>query len=152
MAHRWLLLACLTLGCAQPARRPEPSIDPGRLTPSIDLALMRSAQAWNRGDLDGFMAVYAPDSLPTFVLRGHLLRGFDSIRRNYAPQFAPGAARDSLRFEEFNVRRISDVFALVTARYILFRNGRTTASGPFTLLLQHRPEGWKILHDHSSSD
>lgn len=152
MSHRWLPLAALALGCAQPVQRPEPSIDPGRLTPSLQQQFMRSAQAWNRGDLDGFMADYAPDTLPTYVSHGHVIRGFDAIREVYAPRFAPGAVRDSLRFEEFNARPVSDGFALVTARFVLFQNGRTTASGPFTLLMQHRPEGWKILHDHSSSD
>ena len=44
----------------------------------------------------------------------------------------PAPRRDSLRFEEFNVRPITDGFALVTARYVLYSNGRTTASGPFT--------------------
>ena len=152
MSHRWLILAALSVGCATPAQRPEPSIDPGRLPGSLQQQFLRSAQAWNRGDLDAFMSDYAPDTLPTFVAEGHLRRGFDFIRSRYAPSFAPGAVRDSLRFEEFNVRPITGGFALVTARYVLYSNGRTTASGPFTLLMQQRPEGWKILHDHTSSD
>ena len=152
MSHRWLFLAALSVACSQPAPRPEPSMDPGRLTGSLHQQFLRAAQAWNRGDLDAFMADYAPDSLPTFIAGGHLHRGFDFIRGRYAPSFAPGAARDSLRFEEFNVRPITAGFALVTARYILYSNGRTRASGPFTVLLEQRPEGWKILHDHSSSD
>jgi ketosteroid isomerase-like protein len=32
------------------------------------------------------------------------------------------------------------------------RDGRTTASGPFTLVMERRPDGWKILHDHTSSN
>ena len=152
MRHRWLCLAALVAGCAQPAPRPTPNIDPGRLTGSLHQQFLRSAQAWNRGDLDAFLSDYAADSLTTFVAGGHVQRGFAFIRSRYAPSFAPGAARDSLRFEEFAVRPISDGFALVTARYVLYSNGRTTASGPFTLLMQQRPEGWKILHDHTSSD
>lgn len=152
MSHRWLAFAALALACAQPAQRPEPNIDPGRLSGSLHQQFLRSAQAWNRGDLDAFMSDYAPDSLPTIVDNGHVQRGFDFIRRRYAPSFAPGARRDSLRFEEFNVRPLSDGFALVTARYVLYANGRTSSSGPFTLLMQQRPEGWKILHDHTSSD
>jgi ketosteroid isomerase-like protein len=42
--------------------------------------------------------------------------------------------------------------ALVTARFVPYRNGRTSASGPSTLVMGHRPDGWKILHDHASSD
>jgi ketosteroid isomerase-like protein len=127
-------------------------MDPGRLSGGLERQFIRAAAAWNRGDLDEFMQDYAPGSEPTFVAEGHLQRGFAYIRGRYAPLFAPGAQRDSLRFEEFNVRPLTDEYALVTARYILFRNGQITASGPFTLLMHRRQEGWKILHDHSSSD
>ena len=152
MPHRWLLVAALTSGCAAPATTPAPHMDPGHLASGIESQFARSARAWNAGNLDAFMADYAPDTLPTYFAEGHLVRGFDFIRSQYAPRFAPGARRDSLRFEEFNVRPFTNGFALVTARFILYRNGATTASGPFTLLMEHRPEGWKILHDHSSSD
>jgi ketosteroid isomerase-like protein len=152
MSPRWFLAAALALGCASPPPRTEPSIDPGRLPQSFEAQFARSADAWNRGDLDAFMADYAPDTLPTFVSGGHLVRGFDRIRQNYAPRFAPGAQRDSLRFEEFNVRPLTADFVLITARYILYRGGITTASGPFTVLMQHLPEGWKIIHDHTSND
>ena len=74
------------------------------------------------------------------------------IRGVYAPRFAPGGKRDSLHFEELEVRPLSATLALVTARFILQRNGAITSSGPFTLVMESRPEGWKILHDHSSSD
>jgi uncharacterized protein (TIGR02246 family) len=152
MSHRWLLLAALATGCAQPAQRPVPNIDPGRLEGSLHQQFLRAARAWNSGDLDAFMSDYAPGSRSTYMAGGHLVEGFDQIRSRYAPAFAPGARRDSLRFEEFKIRPIADDFALVTARYILYSNGRTSASGAFTVLLEHLPEGWKILHDHSSSD
>ncbi|MEO8199543.1 MAG: nuclear transport factor 2 family protein [Gemmatimonadota bacterium] len=151
MSQRWLVFTALALGCA-PSTRPRPSIDPVRLQPALESQFARSAAAWNRGDLDAFMSDYARDSLTSFMSGGHLHRGDDFIRSHYAPLFGPGANRDSLRFEEFQVRPITGDFALVTARYILYRNGEISASGPFTLLMQHRPEGWKILHDHSSSD
>jgi hypothetical protein len=37
-------------------------------------------------------------------------------------------------------------------RFPRFRDGRLTASGPFTLVMERRPDGWKILHDLTSSD
>jgi uncharacterized protein (TIGR02246 family) len=151
MSHRWVLAVLLAGGCA-PSPPPGPVMDPGRIQPDFEIQFARAAAAWNRGDLDAFMSDYAPGDLPTYVSAGHLVRGFDAIRSHYAPAFAPGAQRDSLRVEELQVRTISDRFVLLSARYVLFRGGVTTASGPFTLLMEHRPEGWKILHDHSSSD
>jgi uncharacterized protein (TIGR02246 family) len=152
MSHRWLAITAFALGCAPPAQPIKPSMDPASLTPSIQMQFARSAAAWNRGDLEAFISDYAPDSTTTFVAQGHVHHGFQYIRQRYAPQFAPGVPRDSLRFEEFETRSAGTDYALVTARYILYRNGITTASGPFTLLMQRRPEGWKIIHDHTSRD
>lgn len=112
----------------------------------------RAAVAWTQGDLDTFMADYAPDSNTTFMAGREPARGFDWIRAHYAPLFEPGAKRDSLRFESLVARPLAPGVAMVTARFILFRNDTTTASGPFTLVMEERPEGWKILHDHTSPD
>ena len=114
--------------------------------------LDRSAADWNRGDLDGFMADYARDSLTGFVSEGRVQRGYDWIREHYAPRFREGATRDRLRFEQVEARPLGPGYALVTARYVLSHGGATTSSGPFTLVMQRQPDGWKILHDHTSSD
>jgi beta-aspartyl-peptidase (threonine type) len=126
--------------------------DRAQLTASMVAQFSRSADAWNRDDLEAFLSDYADDSLTSFVSQGHLHRGFDFIRQNYTPRFAPGAAHDSLRFEELDARPLSPSLALVTARYVLFKGDSVTSSGPFTLVMEHRPQGWKILHDHTSSD
>ncbi|HXI21838.1 MAG TPA: nuclear transport factor 2 family protein [Gemmatimonadales bacterium] len=150
--HRCTLPFVVGLAACAPRSRPAVAPDPRALRDSLVAQFARSADAWNRGDLDGFVSDYAPDSLTSFVSRGHVHHGFAWIRQNYAPRFAPGAARDSLRFEEFEVRPLAPALLLVTARFVLFRDGQTTASGPFTLIMERRTDGWKILHDHSSSD
>jgi uncharacterized protein (TIGR02246 family) len=114
--------------------------------------LDRAAADWNRGDLESFVSDYAPESTTTFVDGRRARHGFDFIRQNYAPRFAPGARRDSLHFEEVEVRTLAPTLALVTARFVLMRDSTVTASGPFTLVMEQRPVGWRILHDHSSSD
>jgi uncharacterized protein (TIGR02246 family) len=145
----------LALVACRPADRPPASSPPSDrvvLSRQMVTQLERAAADWNRGDLEGFLSDYAPESTTTFVDGRRARHGFDFIRDNYAPRFAAGARRDSLRFEEVEVRPLSSTLALVTARYILHRGGKVTASGPFTLVTEQRPEGWKILHDHSSSD
>jgi ketosteroid isomerase-like protein len=144
---RRLVLLAFLASC-RPAAAPAPDADPR----ALEAQFARSAEAWNRGDLDSFIADYAADSLTTFVSGGHVQRGFAWIRDHYAPAFALGAARDSLRFEEFAARPLGQGRALVTARFVLTRAGRVSSSGPFTLVMEYRPEGWKILHDHTSSD
>ena len=122
------------------------------LVSQITSQLDRAADDWNRGDLERFLSDYAPESTTTFVDGRRARHGFEFIRQYYAPRFAPGAHRDSLRFEEVEARHLRPGLALVTARYVLTRGGVVTASGPFTLVMEQRPAGWRILHDHTSSD
>ena len=147
-------MVVLAAACHSAASTPENAPAPAReeLLRAMTQQLERSAADWNRGDLDAFVADYARDTATTFVDHGRAQHGFKFIRSRYAPRFAPGAQRDSLRFEAVEARPLGARYALVTARYILYRGGRTTASGPFTLVLENRPDGWKIIHDHSSGD
>lgn len=150
-----LAAALLLLGCwIEPAQRSEleqTESGPG-LETRVRRALAASAAAWNRGDLEGFMAVYLESPETTYVGGGGLQVGYDAIRQRYAPLFRSGAERDSLRFDELRVRRISGDVAVGTARWVLHRAGRVTGSGPFTLVLRQVRGTWKIVHDHSSAD
>ena len=93
------------------------------------------------------MSDYAPDSLTSYVSGGHLVKGVDLIPSHYAPRFAPGATRDSLRFRSSMSGR-SAPHLPVTARFILYNTEGTTASGPFTLVME-RSIRW--LEDPSRS-
>jgi uncharacterized protein (TIGR02246 family) len=155
MSMNHLTLAALLLcACGSGAKvvvDPSPTaLDPVRLTEVLELQFAEARSAWNRGDLDAFLALYAEDA--TFVDGRRPQRGIAWIRANYAPAFAPGATRDSLAIKEFTARPLSTTLALVTARYVLYQGAYTTQSGPFTVIMEERTDGWKILHDHSSSD
>ena len=143
------IAACRTGGKTTRSATSSPDIT---LAPQISSQLDRAADNWNRGDLAAFLSDYAPESTTTFVDGRRARHGFEFIRHNYAPRFSRGARRDSLRFEEVEVRQLRPGLALVTARFVLARGGKVTASGPLTLVMEQRPAGWRILHDHTSSD
>ncbi len=114
--------------------------------------LERSAEAWNRGDLEGFMADYLRAPRTTYLGSSGLVVGWEAIRARYAPLFEAGATRDSLRFEGVSARLLGQEHALATARFVLHRGGQVTGSGPFTLVLRRTEDEWKIVHDQSASD
>lgn len=147
-----LLAACRSALPAGGAAAADAGPTPAGLVPVFVEQLDRAASDWNRGNLDGFMTDYARDTLTGFLSEGRVRRGYDWIREHYAPRFREDARRDSLRFEDVEARPLGAEHALVTARYILYRGDSTTSSGPFTLVMQRQPDGWKILHDHTSSD
>jgi len=143
MRTRTVLLATALAACAAPA----PTADP---SPELQALLDQSAAAWNAGDLDGFLITYARDSATTFVTTRGPVYGFETIRDRYAARFEPGAERDSLHFTAFTVRMLGADYVLSTARYVLTRGDSVTATGPFTVIWERRPEGWRMIHDHTS--
>lgn len=147
MRGTWRVMLAVLGACAVP---PAPHGDP-RL--EIKAMLARSAAAWNRGDLAGFMNDYARDSLTSYVTGGHVQYGWQPLYDRYqAAYFAPGKSRDSLTFEDVRVRPLTTELALCTARFALHRGAQLIASGPFTLILAKRDDRWLIIHDHTSSD
>jgi beta-aspartyl-peptidase (threonine type) len=57
-----------------------------------------------------------------------------------------------LTFSEIEVRPLAPGVALATGKFALQRSTDAggDASGRFTLILKRTPQGWKIIHDHTS--
>lgn len=104
-------MVVLAAACHSAASTPENAPAParGELLRTMTQQLERSAADWNRGDLDAFVADYARDTATTFVDHGRAQHGFAFIRSRYAPRFAPGAQRDSLRFEAVEARPLGAI-------------------------------------------
>ena len=133
---------------------PWPASDSAAVAGEVEAMLTASAASWNAGDLEGFLDDYSDDPGLTFSGADGVTRGKGAVRERYrASYWAPGATRDSLRFEGLELRRLGEGHALVLGRYVLYRPARSdsvTATGTFTLVLEREAEGWRIVHDHSS--
>lgn len=122
--------------------------------PAVRALLEASAAAWNRGDLDGFLRDYAQDA--SFVTSSGLVHGKDEIRTIYQRAYwADGQPRDGLRFRDLDIRRTGPRTAVAFGRFVLYdraSDDESRATGIFSLTLRYGDDGWKIVHDHSSSD
>ncbi len=112
--------------------------------------LHASARTWNDGDLEGFLEPYSEET--TYVGSGGMVRGKDELRATYTGNYwADGAPSSDLQFDDIEVRPLGSDHALLTGRYLLFDDGGVLqGEGPFTLVYEHTPDGWRIIHDHSS--
>jgi uncharacterized protein (TIGR02246 family) len=123
-------------------------------SPEADVraVLDKQVSAWNRGDIEEFMTTYLDAPTLTFSGRDGVTRGYRPVLERYRTKYATREAMGTLRFSEIEVRLLNGSAALVLGRFHLTRSpaGGGDASGRFTLILQKSPQGWKIVHDHTS--
>lgn len=108
--------------------------------------MARQEQAWDAGDVPGFMEGYA-DSI-CFINPDGRTCGKAAVTANYRKRYPDGAAMGDLAFDDLEVIGAGDRNAWVTGRWRLFRAADTLGGG-FSLLWQRGPEGWRIVRDQS---
>ncbi len=143
-----LFFLLLSAGCATGA--PAPAMPDA--TVAVPAMLRASAKDWNRGDLDGFLDDYL-DSPETAFVGSDVSFGVDEIRARYLRSYwSTGRPEGLLAFEDIHVRPIGSDHALARGRYVLTDRStdRLTSTGMFSLVLVRTPDGWRIIHDHSS--
>lgn len=114
--------------------------------------LADSVEAWNRADIEEFVSFYEDAPETTFIGREVVRGGAGAILGRYRRQYPTKETMGTLRFSGIAVRRLSDEFALVAGEFHLTRSeaGGGDAHGRYTLVVRKTPDGWKIIHDHTS--
>jgi len=127
-------------------------IDPPTDAPEQAKAVLTAqAAAWNKGDLDGFMAGYWDSDELTFYSSGTVTKGKKNISERYAKRYkAEGKEMGKLAFTDLDVQVLNADTALVRGRWKL-ELSKEKPDGLFTLILKKTAAGWKIMHDHTSA-
>jgi uncharacterized protein (TIGR02246 family) len=108
-------------------------------------------EAWNRGDIEGFMKGYENSPETTFVGK-EVRKGYASVLDRYRRDCPDRARMGSTSFSDIEIRFVAEDIAIVIGRFRLTRavEHGGEAAGIFTLVVAKRADGWKILHDHTS--
>jgi len=113
-------------------------------------SLLAAQQAdWNRGDIRAFMAGYWNSPDLTFAGSQGFTRGWQPVLERYEKTYAGKQAMGTLDFSELEIRPLGPDAALVLGRWHLKRQAGDVG-GIFTLVFKRFPEGWRILHDHTT--
>jgi len=128
---------------------------PDAVSAVTDVRAVWTAQveAWNRGDLDGFMAGYWKSPELVFFSTGTETRGWQATLDRYRARYqAEGKQMGTLAFPELDIVALGPESAMARGRWRLKMPDGKESSGMTSVIFRKLPEGWHIVHDHSSAE
>lgn len=119
---------------------------------AIAAVLAGQADAWNRGDLDGFMAAYERSEALVFTSGADIQRGWQGTYDRYVARYRSAGPQEMgrLAFEVLDIRELGSDGAVVLGTWTLTDTPKA-GTGVFSLAFLRTPEGWRIVHDHTSA-
>jgi ketosteroid isomerase-like protein len=115
------------------------------------MAVMKASEAgWNEGNLEQYMQCYVKSDSMRFGANGSVTYGWNQVFERYKAKYTTKAIMGTLTFHDIDITVISKDTALVFGRWKLDKED-AHPSGLYTLLFRKTPDGWRIVHDHSSS-
>ena len=88
----------------------------------------------------------------TFYSGGTVTKAWDSTLERYRKRYqGAGNEMGKLAFSELHIDILSNDAALVRGGWQLTTDSGKNPGGLFTLVVRKFPEGWRIVHDHTSS-
>ena len=112
--------------------------------------LDRQAEAWNKGDIAGYMQGYWESDSLAFTSGGTVSRGWRATFNKYSTKYDSKEKMGTLTFTDIEVSILSDDAAWVLGKWRLVRL-KDQPHGIFTLILKKLGNKWKVVHDHTSS-
>jgi ketosteroid isomerase-like protein len=151
MKNVFVLLVLVVCSVARPMfAQSAASPDDGKA--AVKQVLETQQDAWNRHDLDAFMNGYWHSKELTFFSGGTERRSWDAtIDRYRATYTGAGHEMGKLEFSALNIEMLGSDAAFVRGAWHLTMSDGKTPHGLFTLVFRKFPDGWKIVHDHTSS-
>ncbi len=116
----------------------------------IRSVLANQQQAWNNGDIDGFMQGYWKSDKLRFASGNKFRHGWQATLDNYKKSYPDKATMGQLKFTLIDIDVVSNDVALVFGRWHLTRD-KDQPQGLFTLVFERKGQQWLVTRDHTSS-
>lgn len=116
---------------------------------SILRVLNNQVEAWNKGDIDGFMGGYWRSSETLFISGDDIMRGWAEVRDRYKRRYGSRELMGMLNFSDIQIGPLFKDSAVVTGSWHLKRN-MDAPHGKFTLIFRLIEKEWKIICDSTT--
>lgn len=127
---------------------PVPGAD--EIADAVRAVLEAQVADWNAGNIRGFMNGYSRTDSLRFISNGNMRTGWQNSLYAYVRNYPDRASMGTLSFEDLHIDVLAPNVAMVIGRYRLVREDDEPL-GLFTLVLHEETDGWRIIHDHTSS-
>jgi ketosteroid isomerase-like protein len=143
------LVLIAALASAQTTQKNAGANDPKA---AVEQVLHIQQDAWNHHNLDAFMAGYWNSPDLTFFSGAKQTSGWQATLDRYNATYAsPGHEMGTLEFSALRIEMLGPEAAFVRGAWHLTMSDGKTPHGLFTLVFRKSPDGWKIIHDHTSA-
>jgi uncharacterized protein (TIGR02246 family) len=137
----FILLLTFMAGKAQVQSKQEEKV--------VRQVLKTQTEAWNRGDIEGFMQTYWKSDSLLFIGKNGVDRGWKKTLEHYKKSYPDTATMGKLSFDILEVRQLSPEYFFVVGKWMLTRSAGDL-SGHYDLVLRKIMGRWVIVSDHSS--
>jgi ketosteroid isomerase-like protein len=151
---RWALIGCLFFASSIVTCSTAHAADTSTaFEASVEQVLRTQQEAWNRHDLEAFMTGYWNSPELTFFSGAHETSGWQGALERYQKAYqSEGKEMGKLEFSGLRIEPLGPDAAFVRGAWHLTMSDGKTPHGLFTLVLRKFPDGWKIVHDHTSAE
>lgn len=141
-----LVAAALAMGASSWLRAARESTEEADIRAVLDM----QTAAWNRGDVEAFMAGYWKSDETRFVSASGISRGWQALLERYRRTYPDRKAMGRLSFSNLEIHMVCSEAALVIGEFHLEREVDHPA-GVFSLYFKKSAEGWRIIADHTTA-
>ena len=107
-------------------------------------------EAWNNGDLEGFMNGYWQSDSLKFIGKNGITYGYQSTLERYRKSYPNREIMGKLNFDLLSIQKLDKKHIFVIGKWHLIREEKENLEGHFTLLWKKINGRWVIIVDHSS--
>ena len=150
LSRALVLIALVTPIPAKTQTSAMPNKHDAKIIAAVRAVLEAQREAWNRGDIEAYMDGYARSDETVFVSGDNVTRGWQTVLDRYKKVYNSREKMGTLTFSDLEITLLSNDAAVCLGRWHLQR-ANDEPHGRFTLILRRTKNGWRIVHDHTSS-
>lgn len=111
--------------------------------------MQNQQQAWNNGDIEGYMKGYWKSDSLVFIGSNGPTYGWQKTLDNYKKAYPTKEKMGTLEFSEQKITKLGSTHFFVIGKWKLTR-ATDTPNGIYTLVFRKFKDGYKIISDHTN--